>query len=554
MKLIGGLVVLCSIYIVDAADLIVSLPYGTIRGKELVSPGNKTFRAFQGIPYAAAPVGTLRFQAPQDPYSWEGTKNTTKDGHVCFSIKKDSDEENEDCLFMNVFTPILNNSLAEKLPVMLWIYGGAFRTGSSKYNSFGPDFLIEKDVVIASFNYRVGPFGFLATEDGVIPGNAGLKDQAMAIKWVNENIALFGGDPARVTLFGQSAGGASVGYQLLYKKNEGLINGAILQSGSPLSSFSFMGDISARAYAFDLASQIDNSTNFGNDTDLLVDFLLNVTGRQIDKASTLTTVTSRPLPVIENDSEDAFLTRESYEMLLAGDFLKIPIMVGTTSEEDIYGFDDIESVNSSFTSYDKKHAKFVPSKGFHLKTGQTSEEVGEEIYQLYFANVSSDEKLGHFVKYSSDNKYSKPMIKHADLSSNYTDVYFYIFSHDGPMGNWNFSVPGADLVGHGEDDRYIWQVKSSTYTNVDLSIFPEADRLTHERVITLWTNFAKYLNPTPEESALLQNITWPKVTPGNFQYLDIGDDLIIREDPKSPYYAGWTKIYEQYNERPFTIF
>nr|AEE61545.1 unknown [Dendroctonus ponderosae] len=547
-------IILSVTYSTCAVDLLVDLPYGTIRGRELATPNNISFRAFQGVPYAAAPVGTLRFQAPEPPTNWTDIKNTTQDGNICFSVKNDSDDENEDCLFINIFTPILSNATEEKFPVMLWIYGGAFRTGSSKYVNFGPEFLLEKNVVVATFNYRLGPFGFLATEDGVIPGNAGLKDQAAAIRWVHDNIGLFGGDPEKVTLFGQSAGGASVGYQLLYKKNEGLYHGAILQSGSPLSSFSFMGDISAREYAFDLASQIDGAVDFGNDTNSLVSFLLNATGRQIDKASTLTTVTSRPLPVIEKDVEGAFLTRESYEILSAGDFLKVPIMLGTTSEEDIYAADDLDSYTTKFEEYESNHAKFIPSKGFHLKAGINQTFVGEEIYNMYFTNVSTEDKLGYFFRYNSDNQYSKPVIKHADLSSNYTTVYFYVFSYDGLMGNWNITVPGAGLVGHGEDDRYIWRVRSSTFTNYDLSKYPAKDVLVHDRVITLWTNFAKYLNPTPNSTKLLQNVLWPTVSNNTFNYMDIGNDLVVRANPKSPYYAGWSRIYDQYNERPFTIF
>ncbi|XP_030752240.1 cholinesterase 1-like isoform X2 [Sitophilus oryzae] len=446
------LTIFCIVKWTLAADLQITLPYGTIDGHELTSPGNVTFRAFQGIPYAATPVGTLRFQAPQAPASWDGVKETVKDSHTCFSVKNDSDEENEDCLYINVFTPILSIENVTKLAVMVWIYGGAYRTGSSKYNNFGPDFLIEKDVVVVTFNYRVGPFGFLATEDGLVPGNAGLKDQAFALQWVHDNINLFGGDPEKVVIFGQSAGGSSVGYQLLYKKNEGLFRGGILQSGSPLSTFSYMGDISARAYAFDLASQINNTIDFQNDTTVLLEFLLGVTGRQIDTASTKTTVTPRPLPVIEEEHDGAIITKESFELLAAGEFLKIPIMIGSTSEEDIV------------------------------------------------------------------------------------------------------AATGADKVGHSEDTKYLWKVTSKSYQNGDLSQFPTGDVIAHKRLIELWTNFAKYLNPTPEQSDLLQNITWPKVAPGNFQYLDIGDDLVVLKNPKAPYYQSWSDYYDLYAKRPFTTF
>ncbi|XP_076275439.1 juvenile hormone esterase-like [Rhynchophorus ferrugineus] len=547
---------ICSFLIsqkVFAADLLVDLPYGQIEGRVLTSPANVDFRAFQGIPYAAAPVGNLRFQPPEPPEKWNGTRKTVKDGNICYSIKRDSDDENEDCLFVNVFTPVLTNTDDTKLAVMVWIYGGAYRTGSSKYSNFGPDYLIEKDVVVVTLNYRLGPFGFLATEDGLISGNAGLKDQAAAIQWVHDHIELFGGDPEKVTIFGQSAGGSSVGYQLLYKKNEGLFRGAILQSGSPLSLFSYMGDISARAYAFDLAKQIDATLDFQNDTRLLLDFLLSVKGKQIDVASTLTTVTSRPLPVIEVPNDRAIITKESYELLEAGEFLKVPIIVGTTSEEDIGAATDLDQMEESRAACEKDHTKLIP-KDFKLKDGVNKSDVGTTIYNLYFDGVSDENKLGHYFQYKSHDEYTRPMIKHADLASQYTDVYFYIFSHDGPMGNFNITVPGAEYVGHSEDTKYIWKVTSSDYENGDLSKFPEGDVLAHKRIIELWTNFAKYLNPTPEPSELLQNIRWPKVSSDNYQYLDIGDNLSVQKDPKGKYYKAWTKYYDDWAKRPFTTY
>lgn len=539
-------------YAVDT-DLLVGLSYGTIRGRVLTTATNKVFRAFQGIPYAAPPLGALRFQAPQPPISWEGVKSTDKDSNTCYSVTKDSDEENEDCLYLNVYTPVLTAEDPSKLAVMVWIYGGAYRTGSDKYNNCGPDFLIEKDVVVVTLNYRLGPFGFLATEDGVVYGNAGLKDQALALKWVHDQIELFGGDPDKITIFGQSAGGSSVGYQLLYTKNEGLFRGAILQSGSPLSQFSFMGDISARAYAFDLAGQINSTMDFKNDSTKLLSFLLSVPAKQIDIASTKTTVTQRALPVIEPDHDGAFITKGSYEKLWNGEFIRVPIMIGATSEEAITTT-DLDILNTTFTSYEKKHEKFVPEKGFHFKSEANASIVGNALYDLYFTNTSSEDKVGYFLRYKSDNQYIKPVTKHADFVSWYTQVYFYIFSYDGQMGNFNRTIQGADKVGHGEDEKYMWRVNSSSYSNADLSIFPEKDVLTHKRVIELWTNFAKYLNPTPEKSDLLQNVTWSRVRPYDFKYLDIGDNLVLKENPRSPYYDVWSQIYDEWNERPFTVF
>lgn len=393
----------------------------------------------------------------------------------------------------------------------------------------------------------------MATEDGLVSGNAGLKDQAFALQWVHDNINLFGGDSEKVVIFGQSAGGSSVGYQLLYKKNEGLFRGGILQSGSPLSIFSYMQDISARAYAFDLASQINNTIEFQNDTTILLEFLLGVTGRQIDTASTKTTVTKIPLPVIEEDHDGAIITKESFELLAAGEFLKIPIMIGSTSEEDIVAATDLAKLRAELETVTNQHSSLVPVD-FKIKDGVSDDVVGDKIYNLYLDGVSSEERLGYLIRYHSDNELTKPVIKHAELASNLTDVYFYIFSHDGPMGNFNKTVPGAGKVGHSEDTKYLWKVTSNTYQNGDLSQFPTADVITHKRLIELWTNFAKYLNPTPEQSDLLQNITWPKVTPDNFQYLDIGDDLVVLKDPKAPYYQSWSDYYDLYAKRPFTTF
>lgn len=130
-------------------------------------------------------------------------------------------KRNCDINFPEVHVMLVIQENETKLPVMVFIYGGGFRDGAASYNVYGPDFLLEQDVVMVSFNYRVGPFGFLATGDEVVPGNAGLKDQVLALKWTKQNIELFGGDPSQITIFGQSAGGASVGYHILSKQSSG---------------------------------------------------------------------------------------------------------------------------------------------------------------------------------------------------------------------------------------------------------------------------------------------------------------------------------------------
>ena len=154
----------------------------------------------------------------------------------------------EDCLTLNVYTPA--PIVGKCRPVMVWIHGGGFVSGSGKTDMYSPDYLIAEDVVVVTINYRLGIFGFLAFEDPSlgVPGNAGLKDQVMALKWVQKNIHNFGGDPNNVTIFGESAGGASCHLLMLSPMARGLFHRCIAQSGTALNQWPY-GEFQAKALA-----------------------------------------------------------------------------------------------------------------------------------------------------------------------------------------------------------------------------------------------------------------------------------------------------------------
>ncbi|XP_018565110.1 cholinesterase 2-like [Anoplophora glabripennis] len=533
------------------AEVLVTLPEGQIRGHILQTPTNLSFYAFQGIPYAKPPLGTLRFQAPEPAESWDGILNTTKDIGRCFSVAKNTDDETEDCLYINVYTTKLEEESDIKLPVMVFIFGGGFRDGASSYNVYGPDFLLEKDVVMVSFNYRVGPFGFLSTGDDVVPGNAGLKDQVLALKWTKQNIGLFGGNSSEITIFGQSAGAASVGYHILSKQSAGLFRAGIAESGSALNPWGFLDD--PRPYAFELASKITNET-LPDSSSTLLEFLQNVTAKEIDVASTQTVNYDRALPVLEVEHEGAFLTENMYESLEAGDINKIPLIIGINSEESLGNAKDLAALLEKFVKYDDYPELLIPSD-MHVNDSSNESEVAAEIRKIYVDEGNEmRNNLGRSLGYISDNSYTRAIIKHAELQSNYTDVYFYQFSYKGPMGNNNITLEGADKVGHSEERPYYFRVQSSAYDNSDLSQFPISDVLTHYRMVKMWTDFAKTMNPTPEKSELLQNIIWPKVQPDNFQYMNIDADLEVKKDPKGERYLAWKAIYEKWGVRPFVTF
>lgn len=197
---------------------------GLLRGS--VGPDH---RLFQGIPYAAAPVGALRWQPPAPMPAWQGIRDAVKRGPWC--IQPDAaevDPTSEDCLRLNVWTP--TGSAAEPLPVMVWIHGGSFQRGAGDiYHA--QRLAVRGRIVVVTINYRLGALGFLADPALGEAGNYGLADQQAALRWVRDNIGAFGGDPAKVTIAGESAGGMSVCDHLAAPESAGLFRAAIIQSG-----------------------------------------------------------------------------------------------------------------------------------------------------------------------------------------------------------------------------------------------------------------------------------------------------------------------------------
>jgi para-nitrobenzyl esterase len=222
----------------NADSLKIKTEQGTVVGKTI--NGDKV-RAFLGLPYAASPVGDLRWKAPQPVASWQGDRDSTKYGAHCAQGRVFDDMvfqdagPSEDCLFLNVYTPA-NVKESSRLPVMFWIHGGGYSGGASSEPRHNGDFLPLKGVVLVTINYRLGVFGFLVTdelakENGGSAGNYGLMDMVAALEWVKANITAFGGDPNNVTIFGESAGGASVCDQVASPTAAGLFQQGISISG-----------------------------------------------------------------------------------------------------------------------------------------------------------------------------------------------------------------------------------------------------------------------------------------------------------------------------------
>lgn len=210
--------------------------YRGLRQKTLYE--NKEYFSFRGIPYANAPINHLRFELPEKYSAWISVKDVLKTGSDCIQINPLNTSEiigDEDCLFLNVYTP--NVDLIKKLPVMFFIHGGGYFESSSSELFYGPDFLIEENIVLVTINYRLGPLGFLSVDE--LPKNVGLYDQLLALKWVNENIQSFGGDKNEITIFGESAGACSVHFLIMSPLSNTFFKRAIMQSGTALDAWAY---------------------------------------------------------------------------------------------------------------------------------------------------------------------------------------------------------------------------------------------------------------------------------------------------------------------------
>lgn len=320
----------------------IEIENGLIRGQILKSIFLKSdYFAFRGIPYAKPPVANLRFEIPQKPEPWPEVLDTLQTGNKCFQYNEAGIlEGDEDCLVLNVYTP----SLTDNLPVMFYIHGGGYNQGSSDEMIFGPDFLIDENVILVTVNYRLGVFGFMSLGSENYPGNIGLRDQIHALKWVNENIHSFGGDNKKITIFGHSAGSACVQFISLSPLSTNLFQRVIAQSGSTINKWSYHYENEHHSnLLFDLSKTMGKSLKDEGD---LVSFLKTMDKTQLyEKLASYRPkedLGSRQLdlqfkPIIENKKwSDAFIVETPEEILKNQKHVAYETMMGYTS--DVSGF------------------------------------------------------------------------------------------------------------------------------------------------------------------------------------------------------------------------
>ena len=325
-------------------DPVVRTLSGSVSGVTDETPAGTRFYRFLGIPYAETPIGKLRFRDPVAKQPWQGVLNATEFPQECLQKVFNPDPDSsaalvgsEDCLYLNIATPSLPKpgyTVPKSLkPVMFWIHGGGFTIGEGKMD---PSFLLDEDVLVVSVNYRLGPFGFLAIEgNSDVAGNIGLKDQQEALQWVNRNIIFFGGDPARVTLFGESAGAISVHAHVLSPRIKNIFQGAILQSGTALMKYvPIFIEKEVHKSSQKLLEKVNCSV-----PDVIkclrekdIETLMEVP-QESDESSTFFTEESTYWIVQDNLSPSPVLPYDPLQQLTVGNVKKVPMIAGITKDD-----------------------------------------------------------------------------------------------------------------------------------------------------------------------------------------------------------------------------
>ena len=323
----------------------VKVKNGWVRGIPAADP---RITSFKGIPFAAPPVGDLRWKAPQPAADWDGVRECYTFAPISMQHVPGLDPDNiytrewnvdptipmsEDCLYLNVWTPA--KAADEKLPVLVWYFGGGLREGNTAEMEFDGERIARRGIVVVSVNYRLNVFGFLAhpeliEESPEAPANFGHLDQQFGTRWVKENIAAFGGDPDNITIAGQSAGGMSVSAQLASPQNEGLFQRAIIMSGIGLNAFKHQ----RRPFGSTYEEALERGKEFFKF--LGVETLAEA--RKIDEV-TLRDRCEEFGGMWGSVADGKFLTGAAGNQVIDGDRWQVPLMIGCTVGETRFGID-----------------------------------------------------------------------------------------------------------------------------------------------------------------------------------------------------------------------
>ncbi|KAI2474067.1 hypothetical protein C4B38_000154 [Diabrotica virgifera virgifera] len=517
--------------------LVVQLAEGKISGGVKTDLNGEKFHSFLCIPYGKAPVGELRFKAPLSVEPWEGIKEVITEDKIAFQKNSllNTYFGQEDCLSLHVFTRKLPSEETKLKPVMVFIHGGGFLAGFHETKTYGPEYLMTEDIVLVTITYRLGLLGFLSLKDESldVPGNAGLKDQVLALKWIQRNIKNFNGDTNNITVFGESAGAASVEYLLLSPTAKGLFHKAIIQSGSTLNPWALRNFPLFEFAKFHGKSNMTEEELLKRLRDIPVEEVYDLQHNFV-KSKKLFSDLGLISPVIEKPNPTAFLTEKPIHIIQSGKYNDVPVIIGYNDSEGLFAdiIATLKMVDAKVIA-DTPLEQMLPYDTNFTDTQQVERLVNKlrnfycpETDPIGRINLITDAFFAAGIKISAKSQ--------AKVSKN--PVYFYRFTLSGGLNLMkkmiNGRCPGAC---HADELGYLFKNALAT----DLK---DEDKTSITKLVTLWTNFAKFSNPTPSGNNL--NIEWKPVQSGQLNFLDIGKQLKMDVNPEPDRMSLWNDIYQ----------
>ncbi|XP_076332894.1 acetylcholinesterase-like [Tachypleus tridentatus] len=521
---------------------------GLVRGVTTRIATGKFVDVYWGIPYAKPPVGEYRFRHPKPIDPWTGVFSATEKPNSCYQISdtffgnfsgskmwNPNTPLNENCLHLNVWVPRPRPTNAA---VLVWIFGGGFYSGTTTLNVYDAKiFASEENVIVVSMNYRVASLGFLYFGRPDSPGNAGLYDQLMALEWVRDNIASFGGNPQNVTLFGESAGGVSIGLHLMSSLSRNLFSQAIMQSGSATSPWAILDHEELITRGLRLAEAVKCPYD-QEDLDAVMKCL-----RETD-----------PMILVENESgsfgivdfpfvpvvDGAFIDEHPSKSLERKNFKKTNILMGSNTEEGTFW------IIYYLTDLFKRQEDVYPTREDFIRSVKELNpyigDIGQQAIIFQYTDWldpddpirnrdAIDKMVGDYHFTCSVNEFA---YRYAETGN---EVYMYYFTHRSSVNPW----PEWMGVMHGDEIPFVFGEPLNPTNG-----YNEQEKVLAKRIMRYWANFAKTGKPSQGPGEKWEKIYWPVYTPYAREYLtlDLNSNKTGR-GPRAEYCAFWQQYLPQ---------